>query len=116
MIYYNFVYSFVCLSNCLLSVVTTKMYYDRLFAVGIKNRPHVVQCLVSQLCSVFIAYPEKSVPFFQSGVIKDLLLYKEPKLDDHNSADITSFQHRLCKMKKNETNHNCSCGCGREFF
>jgi hypothetical protein len=36
---------------------------------------------------------------------------KEPQKED---PEISDYIKRI--MKKNETNHNCSCGCGREFF
>jgi hypothetical protein len=36
---------------------------------------------------------------------------KEPQKED---KEISDYLKRI--MKKNETNHTCSCGCGREFF
>ena len=36
---------------------------------------------------------------------------KEPQKED---KEISDYLKRI--MKKNETNHNCSCECGREFF
>ena len=51
------------------------------------NRPHIMTILVTKLCSVWMSNVKLSIPFFESGLIMKLLLYKEPRLDDHNAAN-----------------------------
>ena len=49
------------------------------------NRPHVMQCLMLQLCTVWRQAPTLATPFFI--YFPSLLVYREPILDDHNRVD-----------------------------
>lgn len=53
--------------------------------VGLTNRPHVVQALLLQLCSVWKVNATLSLVFFP--YFSSLLVYREPILDDHNRVD-----------------------------
>ena len=59
--------------------------FDKVEALGLNNRPHIMFSLVAALCSAWSAAPELSIPFF--SLMPRLLLYREPKQDDHNIPD-----------------------------
>jgi len=64
-------------------------HYHRLLQIGLQNRPHLMQCLVNHLCTVWMSYHYFSIPFFDQ--IKRLLIYKEQKKDDNNSPEYGTF-------------------------
>ena len=62
-----------------------RVYYDRVEALGLKNRPHVMQSLVCALCAAWSTDIALSAPFFP--LMSRLLMYREPRQDDHNIPD-----------------------------
>ena len=67
-----------------------RRYYDQVEALGLKNRPHIMQSLVCTLCASWTIDPPLSVPFF--SLLPRLLLYREPRQDDHNVPDNTGHE------------------------
>lgn len=59
--------------------------FDKVEALGLNNRPHIMLSLVAALCAAWSAAPELSIPFF--SLMPRLLLYREPTQDDHNIPD-----------------------------
>ena len=59
--------------------------FDKVEALGLNNRPHIMFSLVAALCAAWSSSPELSIPFF--SLMPRLLLYREPKQDDHNIPD-----------------------------
>jgi hypothetical protein len=66
-------------------LVLLQEYFEAVMKVGMTNRPHVVQTLLLQLCTVWKHSPLLSIPFFP--YFTSLLVYREPILDDHNRVD-----------------------------
>jgi tRNA G18 (ribose-2'-O)-methylase SpoU len=64
-----------------------RRYYDCVEALGLKNRPHIMQSLTAALCSAWSVDAALAAPFF--SLLPRLLLYREPKQDDHNVPDNT---------------------------
>jgi tRNA(Leu) C34 or U34 (ribose-2'-O)-methylase TrmL len=94
------VYAFIYLvfDNSLLSCMdfeTIQDYYNRIFELGNKDKPHISRCLVSHLCSIWSVYPALSVPFFP--VMNRLILYKEPKRDDFGEAGLDDCTN-ICRI------------------
>ena len=67
-----------------------RRYYDQVEALGLKNRPHIMQSLVCTLCASWTIDPTLSAPFF--SLLPRLLLYREPRQDDHNVPDNTGHE------------------------
>ena len=65
--------------------------FERVEALGLKNRPHIMFSLVAALCAAWSSAPELSIPFF--SLMPRLLLYREPKQDDHNIPDKTGHDN-----------------------
>ena len=65
--------------------------FERVEALGLKNRPHIMFSLVAALCAAWSSAPELSIPFF--SLMPRLLLYREPKQDDHNIPDKTGYDN-----------------------
>lgn len=63
---------------------TIQDYYNRIIELGNRDRPHIMRCLVSHLCSIWSVYPALSIPFFPE--MNRLILYKEPKRDDFSEV------------------------------
>lgn len=74
----------------LLSTADQQQHFEAVSRVGRTNRPHVLQALVLQLCTVWRTRPSLARPFFP--YFSRLLLYREPILDDHNRVDGTPAQ------------------------
>ena len=68
-------------------------YYDLVEALGLNNRPHFMQSLVFALCSAWSVDVSLSTTFF--FLLPRLLLYREPKQDDHNIPDNTGNDNSL---------------------
>jgi tRNA G18 (ribose-2'-O)-methylase SpoU len=66
-----------------------RRYYDCVEALGLKNRPHIMQSLTAALCSAWSVDAALAAPFF--SLMPRLLLYREPKQDDHNVPDNTGY-------------------------
>lgn len=62
-----------------------RRYYHCVEALGLKNRPHIMQSLTAALCSAWSVDAALAAPFF--SLLPRLLLYREPKQDDHNVPD-----------------------------
>lgn len=73
-------------------------YFKRLFQMGLQNRPHLMQCIVNHLCTVWMSHHYFSIPFFDQ--IKKLLVYREQKKDDNNSPESNTFNdaHVSCRV------------------
>ena len=65
--------------------------FERVEALGLKNRPHIMFSLIAALCAAWSSAPELSIPFF--SIMPRLLLYREPKQDDHNIPDKTGYDN-----------------------
>lgn len=72
-------------------------HYNRLIKIGLLNRPHIMQCLVNHLCTIWINHHYFSIPFFSQ--IKRLLIYKEQKKDDNNSPEVIAFNDELLSCR-----------------
>ena len=68
-----------------------RRYYDQVEALGLKNRPHIMQSLVCALCTAWTIDPSLSTPFF--SLIPRMLVYREPRQDDHNVPDNTGREN-----------------------
>ena len=64
--------------------------YDKVEEIGLMNRPHIMQSLVCALCAAWTTDPVLSLPFFP--LLPRLLVYREPKQDDHNIPDNTGHE------------------------
>ena len=67
-----------------------RRYYDCVESLGLKNRPHIMQSLTAALCSAWSVDAALAAPFF--SLLPRLLLYREPKQDDHNVPDNTGHE------------------------
>ena len=55
--------------------------------LGLRNRPHILHHMLFVLCSAWRQEPELALPFMPR--FKMLLIYREPVVDETNSADFT---------------------------
>jgi tRNA(Leu) C34 or U34 (ribose-2'-O)-methylase TrmL len=83
----------------------TAKYYAELADMGAFRRPHIMQSLVYQLCSVWRANPALCLPFAEE--IKRLLVYREPQQDDHNTPDDLDIVLALEGLRGTEASGLC---------
>jgi tRNA guanosine-2'-O-methyltransferase len=62
-------------------------YCDRLIELGLRNRPHVLHHMLFVLCSAWRREPELALMFMPR--FRMLLIYREPVVDETNSADFS---------------------------
>jgi hypothetical protein len=54
--------------------------------LAMQRKPHLLSILIFKTCVVWTANPSLAVPYFENGMFQRLILYKEERLDDHNTA------------------------------
>lgn len=61
-------------------------YFEQIYSIAVERKPHLLAVLVNRLVAVWCAVPLLCIPYLESGAMQRLVLYKEPRLDDHNVA------------------------------
>ena len=60
--------------------------FEKIYELGLHNKPYLIQYLMYQLVPVWILHPDLSIPFFP--MLLKILLYKEVELDEHSVPDV----------------------------
>ena len=101
-------------------------YFMRIFSMGKKGKPHLVQYIIYHLVPIWILSPRSCIPFF--ACFSDVLLYKESSSSALLSVDIlrqisdefmesstTKFEEE-CTLQCSEILQNCHGELSSRFF